>query len=67
MKKILLILAVALVGCVDIEDKRDTRKVDQFECYKKAKELGAKAKWCERFDMCTLYLDGDTIIYKYKQ
>ena len=67
MKKILLILAVALVGCMDVEDRRDMRRVDQFECYRKEKELGAKAKWRKWGEACMLYLDGDAIHYKYKQ
>ena len=71
MKKIILAIATALifVGCIEVEDNRDARKVDEVECYRKAKELGGKHIWknCGLFGYCKLVIDGDTLFYEYKE
>lgn len=69
MKKCLFIIsAMCLTGCIEVEDNRNTNKVDEFECYRKANELGVKAKWHSVLvEWCDLYINGDTITYTYKQ
>ena len=66
-KKLIIISAMCLAGCIEVEDNRNTDRIDEFECYRKANELGVKAKWYGLFDECDLYIKGDTISYKYKQ
>ena len=60
---LIIALCITLAGCIDIED--NTNRVDSFECARKAKELGVNYRhngwWCE------LYVNGDTVVYKYRQ
>ncbi len=66
-KCLFIIIVMCLAGCIEVEDNRNTNRIDEFECYRKANELGVKAKWYGLFDECDLYIDGDTITYRYKR
>ena len=70
MKKIIFTITTTLIlsGCIEVEDSRSARKVDEVECYRMAKELGGKHIWndCGFIGICYLVIHGDTMRYEYK-